>query len=66
MFFRKKKPALVPLHLCYTEPPRTPKRLEAVAHFHVGVGEGLKMLSAQAANEALRHCRIGVVTLKNA
>lgn len=39
-------------------------RFEVWANSRVHIGDGLRMLSAQAANEALRHCRIGMVTAK--
>ena len=41
---------LSPLYLG-TPQPLVPARLESIAHTAVGVGTGLKMLSAQAASE---------------
>jgi hypothetical protein len=59
-----RKPKLRPL-IEEPEPIRkTGDRLEWIAEAKVHVGIGLKMLSAQAANEALRHCRIGMVRCK--
>ena len=62
--FRKKRAEVVPLFAASKE--NQPARLETWAISRVGVADGLKMLTAQAANEALRNCRIGKVTRKAA
>ena len=46
------------------KPPGITKTFDFWANQGVGAGTGMKMLSAQAANEVLRHCRIGLVTKK--
>lgn len=48
----------------YPQPPLLVGRLEAVATGKVSAGIGLKMLVAQAANEGIRHCRIGKIVEK--
>lgn len=40
-------------------------RFEVWANSIVHFGDGIRMMTAQAANEALRHCRIGKVTKKD-
>lgn len=62
MFFRKKQSS--PWRLMGVEPLTRPSKLEEIAGANVGISTGLKMLSAQAVNEVLRHCRIGTVTPK--
>jgi hypothetical protein len=54
----------IPLFKRDERPKVVGDRLEAVAGHGTDIGNGLKMFTAQAANEVLRHCRIGRIWQK--